>query len=149
MFLTAWRRISTYRGITYVNNSMCTNPAAGAKSLEAYDRPIVLIAGGKDKGMDLTPFVEAIHRRAKAAVLLGENARQLEDLLRAVGYQNTAQAQSLKHAVELASELASGGDVILFSPGAASFDLFRDFEDRGEQFRQAVREKIAARRIGN
>jgi UDP-N-acetylmuramoylalanine--D-glutamate ligase len=140
--------VAVLEGVRYVNNSMCTNPVAAARSLEAFNGGIVLIAGGKEKGMDMSPYLEAIRLRTKAAVLLGENAAALDRELRSRGYGPVIVVTSLAEAVARAAQQAVRGDVVLFSPGAASFDLFRDFEDRGDQFKAAVRRFISGKPNG-
>jgi UDP-N-acetylmuramoylalanine--D-glutamate ligase len=130
--------VARIHGVLYVNNSMCTNPAAGASSLEAFEEPVVLIAGGKEKGLDLTPFYEVIQRRAKAVILIGENAGKMKIDLTRRGFKASIPAGTMEEAVKLASNQALEGDVVLLSPGCASFGQFTDFMDRGEQFKAAV-----------
>ncbi len=126
-------------GVRYVNNSMCTNPAAGAASLESVDGPVVVIAGGREKGLDMGPYIRAIASRARAAVLIGESSIGMENSLRGLGYGNVRLAASLGEAVDAAAELAAPAGTVLFSPGCSSFDMFRDFEERGEAFRREAR----------
>jgi UDP-N-acetylmuramoylalanine--D-glutamate ligase len=118
---------------------MCTNPAAGARSLEAFEEPVVLIAGGMEKKLDLSPFYEAIQKKAKAVILIGENAEKMRRDLAQGGFETAVLAGTMEEAVRLASTQASSGEVVLLSPGCASFGQFRDFMDRGEQFRAAVK----------
>lgn len=132
--------VARIKGVLYVNNSMCTNPAAGARSLEAFGEPVVLIAGGKEKGLDLSPFYEVIQRKAKAVILIGENAFKMKQDLARGGFEATVMAATMEEAVNLASTQASAGDVVLLSPGCASFGQFTDFMDRGEQFKAAVKQ---------
>jgi UDP-N-acetylmuramoylalanine--D-glutamate ligase len=131
--------ISKIRGVLFINNSMCTNPMAGARSLEAFSEPIILIAGGKDKGLDLQPFYEVILRKAKAVILIGDNARQMKSDLERAEFAKCTLAGTMKEAVRLAYLKAVSGDVVLLCPGCASFGLFRDFMDRGDQFKAAVK----------
>lgn len=130
--------VARIRGVLYINNSMCTNPIAGARSLEAFGEPVVLIAGGKEKGVDLNPFYEMIQKRAKAVILIGENGEKMKKDLAKGGFQATALAGTMAEAVRLATSQASSGDVVLLSPGCASFGQFKDFMDRGEQFKAAI-----------
>jgi UDP-N-acetylmuramoylalanine--D-glutamate ligase len=125
-------------GIRYINNSMCTNQAAGISSLRAFSQPLVVIAGGKEKNVDLSEFLKEISLRAKASVLIGENRSRLARELTALGARNVIQAADMRSAVLLAREQARQGEVVILAPGAASFDMFRDFEDRGDQFKKAV-----------
>ncbi len=130
--------VAMINGIRYINNSMCTNNEAGINSLRAFDAPLVVIAGGKEKRTDLSGFVAEISRRARAAVLIGEARERLKAELESRGFGNTMLADGMAQAVRMASQQARPGDVVILAPGCASFDMFRDFEDRGEQFRQAV-----------
>jgi len=135
-------RLETVRvlyGVEYVNNSMCTNPAAGARSLESFDRRVVLIAGGREKGLSPAEFADAIARRAEWVVLLGENRERMAQELRSRRFFRFELADGLRNAVKAAKSRARSGDVVLFSPGFASFDMFRDFADRGRRFRDEVR----------
>jgi len=130
----------TVNGVRYINNSMCTNAAAGISSLQAFSEEMVVIAGGKEKNVDLSGFLKEIVRRAAAAVLIGESQDRMERELSALGLKNIQKAGSMKEAVGRAAALARPGQLVMLVPGAASFDMFADFEDRGNQFLQAVRE---------
>jgi UDP-N-acetylmuramoylalanine--D-glutamate ligase len=122
--------------VRWVNDSQATIPAAAIAALASFDEPIVLIAGGKDKGMDYTAFADAIAARARAAVLLGETADVLAGLIGdRVPIERTA---SMEEAVAVATRLSRPGDVVLLAPAAASFDLFVDYAARGDAFRVAV-----------
>ncbi|MCC6442276.1 MAG: UDP-N-acetylmuramoyl-L-alanine--D-glutamate ligase [Armatimonadetes bacterium] len=127
-------------GVRYINNSMCTNPAAGQRSLEAFEDPVLLIAGGKDKAMDFGPMAEVIARRAKKLFLIGETAPVIEEAVRAFGFDRIERPGSLQEAVRKAHGEAQPGDIVLLSPGCASFDMFSGFEARGNAFKEAVRE---------
>jgi UDP-N-acetylmuramoylalanine--D-glutamate ligase len=123
-------------GVRWVNDSQATIPQAAMAALEAFEAPIVLIAGGKDKGLDYAGFAEAIAARCRAVILIGETAAALEDLID--GRVPVRRAGSMDEAVGAASELARAGDVGLLSPAAASFDMFVDYAARGDAFRAAV-----------
>ncbi|HEX6473588.1 MAG TPA: UDP-N-acetylmuramoyl-L-alanine--D-glutamate ligase [Candidatus Limnocylindria bacterium] len=124
-------------GVRWVNDSQATIPMAAIAGLEAFaPAPVVLIAGGRGKGLDYAEFAEAIVRRARGAVLIGESADVLETLLG--GRVTTRRAASMDEAVGLAAALAAPGDVVLLSPAAASFDMFADYAARGDAFRAAV-----------
>jgi UDP-N-acetylmuramoylalanine--D-glutamate ligase len=123
-------------GVRWVNDSQATIPAAAIAALEAFDAPIILITGGKDKGLSYEGFADAIASRARAAVLIGETADALEGLLgRRVPVHR---ARSMEEAVATADDLALAGEVVLLSPAAASFDMFVDYAARGDAFRAAV-----------
>jgi UDP-N-acetylmuramoylalanine--D-glutamate ligase len=123
-------------GVRWVNDSQATIPVAAMAALDAFEQPIVLIAGGKDKGLDYGAFADAIADRARAAVLMGETADELERLIS--GRVPVERAGSLQEAVALAARLAEPGDVALLAPAAASFDMFVDYAARGDAFRTAV-----------
>jgi len=127
-------------GIRYINNSMCTNPTAGIKSLLAFENKVILITGGKEKNLPLEDYVRTISEKAKYVILFGENKEKLKEKLLAISYKNFSLAESLKEAVTKAKEISQKGDIILFSPAFASFDYFQDFIERGEKFKQVVYE---------
>lgn len=132
--------VATIDGARYVNNSMCTNAAAFEKSLAALPEPKVVIAGGVFKGDDLTPIAQAVQgNNVKALVLIGRSAPDIEEAVRATGYGAIQRAATLADAVNTAQTLAAPGDSVLLAPACASFDMFQDFEDRGDQFKAAVR----------
>jgi UDP-N-acetylmuramoylalanine--D-glutamate ligase len=133
-------------GVDYINNSMCTNPAAGVSSLEAIAAPVrsgkgrgvVLIAGGREKGLPTESYVKAIARHARWAVLIGESRERLARELENRRFRRFELADNLRAAVLAARARAGHGDVVLFSPGFASFDQFKDFQARGDAFRREV-----------
>ena len=123
-------------GVRWVNDSQATIPVAAIAGLEAFDAPIVLIAGGRGKGLDYAAFADAIAARARAAVLIGETA---EDVAALVGARvPLRRVMNMDEAVAAAADLAEPGDVVLLSPAAASFDMFVDYAARGDAFRLAV-----------
>ncbi|MEO0107626.1 MAG: UDP-N-acetylmuramoyl-L-alanine--D-glutamate ligase [candidate division WOR-3 bacterium] len=133
--------VASIRGVRFVNNSACTNPAAAVASLLAFEQPIVLIMGGREKGLPLESMYQAIAERAKAVVLLGESSSRLAQDLGKTDVRCPIFVEAeLRPAVSRAQALAEPGDVVLFSPGFASFDCYRNFQDRGEAFRQVVRD---------
>lgn len=142
-------------GVRYVNDSMGTQPDAVVAALRAFAGPIVLIAGGRDKGVDLDPLAAEVGERASAAVLIGESGPDLERRFRAAGLATSERAGSLDEAVVAADRLAraaldaSGASeaTVLLSPAAASFDMFVDYAARGAAFKRAVA-ALAARRAG-
>jgi UDP-N-acetylmuramoylalanine--D-glutamate ligase len=122
-------------GVLYVDDSKSTNPASTIAALHAYDRPIVLIAGGRAKGSPFDEMGEAIRERVKGLVAIGEAGSEIVRLSEGV---NAVEASAIDEAVNRARELAEPGDIVLLSPGCASFDMFASAEDRGEQFAAAV-----------
>lgn len=128
--------VGEHRGVRYYDDSKGTNVGATIRALESFSEPIVLIAGGLAKGADLSLLAPHVPGRVKAAVLIGEAAAEIEDCLR--GATSTVRAGTMEEAVLLASSRASAGDVVLLSPACASFDMFRDYADRGRAFARAV-----------
>jgi UDP-N-acetylmuramoylalanine--D-glutamate ligase len=123
-------------GVSFVNDSKGTNVGAVLGSLESFSSPIVLIAGGRDKAGDFTQLRDAVKGKVKAIVLIGEAKDKIKDAL--CELTECFLAKSLEEAVQKAKEVASKGDVVLLSPGCASFDMFEDFEDRGRKFKGLV-----------
>ncbi len=129
--------LRTINGVEWVNDSKGTNPDSVEKALHSETRPVVLIAGGKDKGFEYDLLTDLVAARCRAVVVLGEMADRIE----AIWQPRLPVANagwSLERAVALASELAQPGDVVLFSPGTSSFDMFKNYADRGNQFRALV-----------
>lgn len=126
-------------GVRYINNSMCTNVAAAVRSIQALDRPAVVIAGGADKDLDFAPLAPVLRSRAKSVLLIGAAADKMECALRSGGCDTLEHATDLESAVQRAARLAGPGDIVILAPACASFDMFTDFEARGETFRRTVR----------
>ena len=124
-------------GVRWVNDSKGTNVGATVMSLESVDGPVLLIAGGTDKGSDLTPMLDPLRKRARTMVLIGKAADRFDRFFR--GKVPVERAATLEEAVRRCAEAARPGDTVLFSPACASFDQFRDYVHRGEVFREAVR----------
>jgi UDP-N-acetylmuramoylalanine--D-glutamate ligase len=125
-------------GVTFINDSKATNLDALVKALESATRPVVLIAGGKDKGSEFDSIVALVERRVKHAVLLGEMAERIAKTWSR--HLPCHIVHTLAEAVTTARRYAQPGDTILFSPGTSSFDMFKNYADRGNQFRQLVKE---------
>ncbi len=143
-------------GVRFVNDSQGTQPDAVIAALRAFESPVVLIAGGRDKGVDLSDLAPVVAARAVAAVVIGESGPALAAMFRDAGLAHVEGAGSLEAAVVRADALArealvsarsaSGPATVLLSPAAASFDLFVDYAARGEAFKSAVAALAAARR---
>jgi UDP-N-acetylmuramoylalanine--D-glutamate ligase len=137
--------VATVDGVRFVNNSMCTNPAAVLASLQAVEGPVVAIVGGEHKGGDLTTMIDGLREHARHVVLIGSSAQEIGDLLSQRGATPTTEyADTLTHAVAQARSHARVGDTVLLVPGCASFDMFTGFEQRGQVFREAVRAQSGA-----
>jgi UDP-N-acetylmuramoylalanine--D-glutamate ligase len=123
--------------VRYVNDSKATNVAAALRALAAYDVPLLLIAGGRGKGETFEPLARAAAGRVRRAYLIGEAAGELGEALGGVPHE---QSGDLETAVRAAATDAQPGEVVLLSPACASYDQFRDFEHRGDEFRRLARE---------
>jgi UDP-N-acetylmuramoylalanine--D-glutamate ligase len=124
-------------GVRYVNDSKATNVAAALRALSAYDAPLILIAGGRPKGEGFQPLAEAARRRVKRALLIGEAAGEIGGAFETAGVICEGSGD-LDAAVRAASAAAQPGDIVLLSPACASYDQYRDFEERGDHFRRLV-----------
>jgi len=136
------QKIAEQDGVIYVDDSKSTNPGSVVAALEAFSQPIVLIAGGKSKRTDFRAMGETIRKRTKAVVLIGEAADEIAGVVDA---KKAARATSMDEAVAIARSLAVPGDVVLLSPGCASFDMFASAEARGDAFAQAANALAGAR----
>ncbi|NTU90411.1 MAG: UDP-N-acetylmuramoyl-L-alanine--D-glutamate ligase [Chlorobiaceae bacterium] len=125
-------------GLEWINDSKATNINAMRQALQAVPQGMVLIAGGRDKGNDYGSVAALVREKVACIVAIGESRQKIADAFEGIVPVETA--DTLKEAVDKASKVASPGSTVLFSPGCSSFDMFRDFEDRGEQFKQLVRE---------
>ncbi len=125
-------------GVEFVNDSKATNIDSVVYALGSYDGPLIWIAGGIDKGNDYDVIKEEVRKKVRALVCLGKDNAKLKEAFRDV-VPVVKETDSVKDLVKMSLELAKKGDVVLLSPACASFDLFRNYEDRGDQFRDAVR----------
>ena len=132
--------VLSIKDVLYINDSKATNGDSAWYALECQTKPVVWIVGGKDKGNDYSVLNELVRKKVKAIVCLGlHNERIHEAFEGIVGKENMVDTDSAEKAVRAAAGLAQAGDVVLLSPCCASFDLFKSYEDRGEQFKEAVR----------
>ncbi|MDR0886915.1 MAG: UDP-N-acetylmuramoyl-L-alanine--D-glutamate ligase, partial [Clostridiales Family XIII bacterium] len=127
-------------GVDYYNDSKGTNPDASMKAVEALSDNIILIAGGYDKKSDFTTFAQFLHGRVKALILLGATADQLEAAARAAGITEIYRCEEMGECVRQAYELAVSGDKVLLSPACASWDMYDNFESRGDHFKSLVQD---------
>jgi len=124
-------------GVAYVNDSKATNLDAVDKALRAQTKPVILIAGGKDKGFSFDPLRSLVKEKVKSTILIGEIAESIKRSW--ADAVESEIASSLADAVERAHSSAKPGEMVLFSPGTSSFDMFKSYADRGDQFRALVR----------
>lgn len=126
-------------GVEFVNDSKATNVDSVVYALGSFDGPLIWIAGGIDKGNDYNLIKDAVKKKVRALICLGKDNEKLKKAFGGV-VPVIKETQSVKDLVAIALEIAKAGDVVLLSPACASFDLFNNYEDRGDQFRQAVGE---------
>ncbi|MFQ5645709.1 MAG: UDP-N-acetylmuramoyl-L-alanine--D-glutamate ligase [bacterium] len=132
--------VGKVNGISFINDSKATNLDATEKSLNSFSEPVILIAGGRSKQPGFHELAESIREKVRLLLLIGESAQQIqEDITAEIGNAvETRRADSLAEAVDLGYRNARCGEVVLLSPACASFDAFKNFEDRGRQFKAAV-----------
>ena len=135
--------VGSINGVEFINDSKATNVDSVIYALGSYDGPLVWIAGGIDKGNDYTLIMEAVRKKVRALICLGKDNEKLKNAFGEV-VPVIKETQSVKELVRMSLEVAKKGDVVLLSPACASFDLFRNYEDRGDQFRSAVQELMAS-----
>ncbi|NPV09317.1 MAG: UDP-N-acetylmuramoyl-L-alanine--D-glutamate ligase [Anaerolineae bacterium] len=135
-------KVAEVAGVVYYNDSIATTPERSLAALRAVKEPVVLLAGGRDKHLPWEQWVTEVAERVRAVVAFGEAGAMLEDLLGRAGVR-VSRARGLAEALALAASLARPGDAVLLSPGGTSYDEFRDFEARGEEFRRLVLEAKA------
>jgi UDP-N-acetylmuramoylalanine--D-glutamate ligase len=131
--------VATIKGVEYINDSKATNINSTWYALESMTKPVVLILGGVDKGNDYSVIEDLVKEKVKAIICLGINNEKIHAAFKSK-VEVMADAGSAAAAVQMAYQLAAKGDVVLLSPACASFDLFKNFEDRGNQFKKAVKE---------
>jgi len=135
--------VGEWEGVRWYNDSKATNPDAGRVALAAFpNTPVVLIAGGYGSGFELGDWLADVLANVEAVVLIGASAGALAEALH--NHRKVVRASNLDDAVDIAGSLARPGGVVLLSPAYKSFDMFKDFEDRGRRFKSAVRAKFGA-----
>lgn len=126
--------VPTQNEILYINDSKATNPESAIKAVNSFERPIILIAGGRNKGSSFSSFASVIKKKVKELVLLGEACEEIKRDVIEVGFMNIHEVEDFNSAVIKANELANKGDVVLLSPACASWDMFESYEQRGDLF---------------
>ena len=132
-------------GAKWYNDSVSSSPTRTIAGLKSFDEDILLIAGGYDKNLDYTPIAKPILDKVKTLILLGQTSGKIFEAVKREEEKEKKQidihmCENLKETVDLAKKLAKPGQVVLFSPASASFDLFKNFADRGQQFKKLVNE---------
>ena len=129
-------RVAEINGVLYLDDSKATNIGAVQASLAGMERPVVLVAGGRDKGGDYRLLAELVRKKVKGMVLIGEARQKIAEVLE--GCAEMILADDLPMAVNKAAAMAEDGDVVLLSPACASFDMFDSYVHRGQVFKEAV-----------
>lgn len=134
--------VAEINGVRWYNDSIATTPVSSIAAMEAFKEPKIIIAGGYDKKIPFDEFGEVIASSVKGAVLIGETAGAIENAIRnaAVGEIVVVRAEAMYDAVRWAAKIAEDGDVVLMSPACASYDMFTNFKERGDIFKQLVNE---------
>lgn len=128
--------VGQVNGISFINDTKATNVLSLKAALESVNSNIILIIGGRDKGNDYTPIMHLIQQKVKQLIIIGESADKIQ---KSIGnLTNSYRASSMEEAVYKAYETASPGDSVLLSPACASFDMFRDYAERGKIFKEIV-----------
>jgi UDP-N-acetylmuramoylalanine--D-glutamate ligase len=130
--------VTEVNGVEYYNDSKATNTDAAIKGLESLPAPVVLIGGGYDKGADFSPWVKLFNKKVEKLIVFGETAHKIVDTCGKFGFTNYTIVNSLEEAVKTAKEEAKPGYRVLLSPACASLDMFSNFEERGELFKEYV-----------
>ena len=131
--------VASIKGVEFINDSKATNVDSVVYGLGSYDQPLIWIAGGIDKGNDYNLIKEEVKKKVRVLICLGKDNEKLKTFFKDV-VSEILETQTVKELVRLALKSAKEGDVVLLSPACASFDLFKNYEDRGDQFRSAVLE---------
>ncbi len=132
-------KVSSKNGINWVNDSKATNIGATIAALEGYDEKVILVAGGESKGQDMNELAPVIQAKAKAVILIGKDAPQIEAAINQLDeIVPTYHAQDMQEVAAIASHVAKSGDTVLLSPACASLDQYKNYQDRGNQFAAAI-----------
>ncbi|MBF8982243.1 UDP-N-acetylmuramoyl-L-alanine--D-glutamate ligase [Lutibacter sp. B2] len=130
--------VEEINGIRFINDSKGTNPDASIKAIEAMKTPIVLIAGGMDKGSDFNEFMHAFNGKVRHMVLIGQTAEKIKRTAKENDFESVTIVNNMEEAVNCAYDIAKHGDVILLSPACASWDMYKSFEIRGKHFKECT-----------
>lgn len=136
--------VATHDGITWINDSKATTLEAMEKAIDSIKKtsPIILIAGGKNKGFSFAPIFPLVKKRVKKGILIGERSNLIMEEWPGMALEK---ASSMEEAVTLAAAAATSGDTILLSPGTSSYDMFKDYQERGERFKNLCQQELAKR----
>lgn len=129
-------------GVKWYNDSIGTSPASTIAGLNSFDENIILLAGGSDKGLDYKEVGETIAKKVRVLILTGPTSEKIEKAVKQALEEKSIEiyyTTNMKESVNLAKEIAKNGEIVLLSPASASFDLYKNFEDRGKQFKECVK----------
>jgi UDP-N-acetylmuramoylalanine--D-glutamate ligase len=128
-------------GVKYYNDSIASSPSRAIAGLNSFDKKVIIISGGSDKGIGFDDFAKVVINRVKNIILMGETKDKIrESIVQIDGKFPIQDAENLKDAVMKAKAIASNGDIVILCPACASFDFFRNFMERGNQFKELVRD---------
>ncbi len=130
--------VKTIDGVDYYNDSKGTNVDSSVKAIESFDRPIIIIAGGYDKHIDYTDYVKAFKKNGKLMIIMGQTKQKLENICKDLGV-SYIMVENMKEALDEAYKEAKSGDVVLLSPASASWDMYKSYEQRGDDFKDLVK----------
>jgi len=134
--------LTTKNGVTFYNDSKATNPQATISALKSFEKPIILLAGGLDRGIDFEELVEPFSKHIKTLVTFGQTAEKLAKIANLAGIDQVVTVDNINDAVKKSFSIASDNDIVLLSPACASWDMFSSFEERGRIFKEAVHRLI-------
>jgi len=130
--------VDTVEGVVYVNDSKGTNPDSTIKAVQSYDKPIILIAGGYDKGSDFNELFEIAKKFVRSVVILGQTSELIEKTAKKHGIEDTYIVENMSEAVKKSHEIANRDEVVLLSPACASWGMYNNYEERGDDFKENV-----------
>ena len=130
--------VRTRAGVRWYNDSIGTSPSRTIAGLKAFRQKVILIAGGYDKHIPYTPLGPVAAEKVQAAILLGATADAIESSIRACSALPILRVETMEQAVQTAADMAQPGDIVFMSPASASFDLYKNFEERGNHFKRLV-----------
>ena len=131
--------VTEKRGVKFYNDSKGTNPDAAIQGIRAMNRPTLLIGGGYDKQSEYDEWIQAFDGKVKKLVLIGATREKIAATARKCGFTDIVFADSLEEAVQICYDNAEDGDAVLLSPACASWDMFKSYEQRGDMFKEIVR----------
>ena len=125
-------------GVAYYNDSKGTNPDAAIKGIQAMNRPTLLIGGGYDKDSSYEEWIKAFDGKVKKLVLIGATREKIDETAKKLGFTETVLADSFEEAFDICVKNAKSGDAVLLSPACASWGMFKNYEERGDKFKELV-----------